>query len=207
MPNSSLSDSIRPVFRAPLYLAAAFGLVYALISTTPQVKAEKIADRKAAEANHGFQVLRDPDILSDEAKRIRHAMMVAAMTGEIKSMRLPIEMNEIPPIISEDRIDDPVEYWRTVSGDGEGREILSILIRLFRSGFVREIQGSGDVMYVWPYFAAAPIGDLTPAQQVELLTIVTPERFNAMRETGVYDYYRIGISQDGVWHYFTDQDK
>lgn len=197
---------IRPAPRVKLFLAAAVTLVYALIFYALPVKAEKMADDKAAASANAVEVLRDPAILPDSVQRIRHAMIVAAMTGEIQSMRVPIEMNEIPPILSREKTDDPIAHWMTVSGDGEGREILSILIRLFRAGFVREAAGTGDEMFVWPYFAKTPIADLTPAQQVELLTIVTPERFKAMQDSGTYDYYRIGIAHDGTWHYFIDQD-
>jgi hypothetical protein len=197
---------IRPAHGLTLFLTAAFTLVYALILHAAPVKAEKIADDKASGAAGVAEILRDPAILPDSVQRMRHAMMVAAMTGEIHSMRVPVEMNEIPPIISNEKVSDPIEHWKTVSGDGEGREILSILIRLFRSGFVREAAGTGDEMFVWPYFASTPIAELTPAQQVELLTIVTPERFKAMQTSGVYDYYRVGIAHDGTWHYFIDKD-
>jgi hypothetical protein len=197
---------IRPAHRVTLFLAAAVTLVYALILHAAPVKAEKMADDKATGGTEAVEVLRDPAILPDSVQRIRHAMIVAAMTGEIQSMRVPIEMNEIPPILSREKSDDPIEHWKSVSGDGEGREILSILIRLFRAGFVRDAAGTGDEMFIWPYFAKTPIAELTPAQQVELLTIVTPERFKAMQTSGVYDYYRVGIAHDGTWHYFIDQD-
>ncbi len=205
-PPFSRNALIRPALGLTLFLAAASTLVYALILHTAPVKAEKIANDKASGAAVSVEILRDPDILPDSVQRIRHAMIVAAMTGEIQSMRIPIEMNEIPPIISNQKVADPIEHWKAASGDGEGREILSILIRLFRAGFVRQAPGSGDEMFIWPYFAKMPIAELTPAQQVELLTIVTPERFKTMQASGVYDYYRIGIAHDGTWHYFIDED-
>lgn len=197
---------IRPVHGLTLFLAAAFTLVHALILHATPVKAENNADGKASGTTDTVEILRDPNILPDSVQRIRHAMIVAAMTGEIQSMRVPIEMNEIPPIISSDKVSDPIEHWKKISGDGQGREILSILIKLFRSGFVREAPGSDDEMFIWPYFAKLPIGELTAAQQVELLTVVSPERFKMMQASGVYDYYRIGIAHDGTWHYFIDAD-
>lgn len=197
---------IRPTLGSRLFLAAAVTLVYALILHTSPVKAEKVANDKATGTPATVEILRDPDMLPDSVQRMRHAMIVAAMTGEIQSMRVPIEMNEIPPIIASDKVSDPIDHWKAVSADGEGREILSILIRLFRTGFVRQAPGTGDEMFVWPYFAKTPIKELTPAQQVELLTVVSPERFKAMQVSGVYDYYRIGIAHDGTWHYFVDED-
>ena len=43
---------------------------------------------------------------------------------------------------------------------------------------------------------------LTPAQEVELLTIVPPARLKAMKASGHYDHYRVGIAHDGTWHFF-----
>lgn len=199
--------SNRPSSRASLFLAAACTLVYVLILLTTPVKAEKNANQKAAAKDTQVEILRDPGILPEPAQRMRHAMMVAAMTGDIQAIRIPIEMNEIPPIISDGKIDDPVEHWKSISGDGEGREILSILIKLFRAGFIRQDPKTDHELFVWPYFAKTPIGELTPAQQVELLTIVSPERFKTMQAKGFYDYYRIGIAHDGTWHYFVDEDQ
>ncbi|MBX2805032.1 MAG: hypothetical protein KTR19_03575 [Hyphomicrobiales bacterium] len=197
---------IRPVHDLTLFLAAAFTLVYALILHTAPVKAEKMADGKATPPAQSAIILRDPDILPDSVQRMRRAMIVAAMTGEIEAMRMPVEMNEIPPIISTEKTPDPIQHWKTISGDGEGREILAIIVKLFRAGFVREAPNTGDEMFVWPYFAKMPIAELTPAQKVELLTIVPPDRLKAMQAANVYNYYRIGIAHDGTWHFFLDED-
>lgn len=203
-----VSSLIRPGCRVPVFLAAAATLVYVLISALPRayaVNTGALGENTVEDAQ--IEILRDPGVLPDQAKRIRHAMMVAAMTGDIHAMRLPIEMNEIPPLFADRKIADPIEYWTSISGDGEGREILSIVIKLFRAGFVRQSPGTGDEIFIWPYFAKLPIKDLTPAQQVELMTIVSPERFKAMQASGTYDFYRIGIAHDGTWHYFTQEDQ
>jgi len=97
---------------------------------------------------------------------------------------------------------DAVTFLKQRSGDGEGREMLAILVQLFRTGFVRKDAGMPGEMIVWPYFAEVPLDRLTPAQQVELLTLVPPPRMKEMRAKGKYDGYRIGISAKGVWHYF-----
>jgi len=43
---------------------------------------------------------------------------------------------------------------------------------------------------------------LTPAQEVEFYRVVPPELAAAMKKSGKYSYYRLGISPTGVWHYF-----
>jgi hypothetical protein len=189
-----------------LFLTAVLGLVYALPLLTPQLKAEKRVDQKAEVVKKPIEILRDAAILPAEVDRMRRAILDAAASGDIETMRVPVEMNEIPPIIGKAKPADPIAHWRKVSGDGEGREILAIFIQLFRTGFSRTEAGTGDEMYIWPYFAGMPIDQLTPAQQVELLTLVSADRFKAMKASGKHDYYRVGIGHDGTWHYFVDEE-
>src|SRR5688572_11502178 len=182
------AGSNRRVGIASLFLAAAFLLVHALPFNSLTLKAEKRVNEKADPANTPAEILRDPKILPTEVERIRQAILQAATSGNIDAMRVPVEMNEIPPVIAAEKTGDPIAYWRKISGDGEGREILAVLIQLFRSGFVRQGQGTNEELYIWPYFAETPLDQLTPAQEVELLTLVPPERFKAMKQAGKYDH-------------------
>lgn len=185
-----------------LFLAAALCVVYAQPLIIPPVKAEKTVAEKAAPQNSDPEISRDISSLPEQVARMRSEMLSAAMSGDISALRIPVEMNEIPPMLANDKVPDPIEYWKKTSGDGQGREIMAIIIELFRTGFVRKAAGTGDEMYVWPYFAALPLDKLTPAQEVELLTLVTPDRLKAMRASGKYDHYQIGIARDGIWHFF-----
>lgn len=188
-----------------LFLAAALGLVYGLPMLAPPLRAEKAVNQKAEAGTKDVEILRDISILPPEVDRIRRAILAAAMSGEIEAMRVPVEMNEIAPIFAREKVPDPIAYWKKISGDGEGREMLATIIQLFRAGFVRKAAGTGDELFVWPYFAETDIGKLTPAQEVELLTIVPPARLKAMKTARKYDHYRIGIGHDGTWHIFSDQ--
>ena len=70
---------------------------------------------------------------------------------------------------------DPVAYWKKISGDGEGREVLAALAEILDAGYVTVPLGrdlENNRIYVWPYFAEVPLRKLTPAQQVELLRLV-----------------------------------
>ena len=199
---SQASPVIRRLGVPLLFLAAALGLVYALPLVVPSLKAEKAVNEKAGTQNSAAEILRDNSILPEAVGRIRSAMLSAAMSGEIEALRVPVEMNEIPPMIAKEKISDPIAYWQKVARDGQGREIMAIMVELFRTGFVRKAAGTDDEMYVWPYFAEIPLDRLTPAQEVELLTLVTPDQLKAMRASGKYDHYRIGIAHDGTWHFF-----
>ena len=121
-----------------LFLAAALNLVYALALVIPQVKAEKAVNEKAAGDNSAVEILRDISALPAAVTRMRAAILSAAMSGEADALRIPVEMNEIPPMIATEKIADPVAYWKKISGDGQGREIMAIMVELFRTGFVRK---------------------------------------------------------------------
>ena len=199
------SIAIRRLRFPALFLAAALCLVHALTPLFPPLRAEKTAKEKADAPNGSVEILRDFSLLPPEVDRMRRAILTAAMSGNIEAMRVPVEMNEIPPIVAREKVADPIGYWRKISGDGEGREILAILIQLFRTGFVKKRIATGEDLYIWPYFAELPMAKLSPAQEVELLTLISPQRLNLMRASGRYDHYRLGITQNGIWHFFHDQ--
>jgi len=180
-------------------------LVYGLPNLIPPVRAEKTVSEKAlagSTANKNIEVLRDVSALPPLVAKMRSAVLGAAATGDIENLRVPIEMNELPPMLANEKVGDPMAYWKKISGDGEGREIMAIIIELFRAGYARKAGGTENEMYVWPYFAEIPLAKLTPAQEVELLTLVSPARAKEMREKSRYDHYRIAIAADGTWHFF-----
>ena len=149
------------------------------------------------------QVLHDIDALPAPVRRLRAQLIAAAKSGDIERLRPIFEANETPPIISlGDKPKDPIAFWKDVSGDGEGREILAILLDILDAGYVHTDPGTPRELYVWPYFYRYPIDKLTPEQIVELLRIVTGPDFNQMKEDGSYTFFRLGIGPDGTWHFF-----
>lgn len=194
-----------PITLAASFLSLAGMLVYGVPRLAPPLRAEKAAIEKALPApaaDKDVEMLRDVAALPPQVARMRGAILGAAASGEVESLRVPIEMNELPPMLANEKVKDPMAYWREISGDGEGREIMATFIQLFRAGFARKGGGTENEMYVWPYFAEMPLDKLTPAQEVELLTIVSPARMKEMRQKGKYDHYRIAIAKDGTWHSF-----
>jgi hypothetical protein len=202
MRHTNRGAAIRRLGYSPSFLAALPLLVYALALSIPASKAENAVNQKAAAATSAVEVLRDTSLLPAPVARMRAAIMSSAASGEIANMRLPMDMNEIPPMLAPEKVTDPVAHWKKVSGDGEGREIMAAAIELLRTGYVKKTVAPGQEMYIWPYFAELPLDKLTPAQEVEILTLVPPARLKEMRAKGKYDHYRIGIGQDGVWHFF-----
>lgn len=184
------------------FLTVVLSLVYALPTLVPPLKAEKTVAEKAEAEKTNVEILRDNKILPEAVARIRQEILRAAASGDIETLRIPIEMNEIPPLFAAEKAADPIAYLKKQSGDGEGREMLAALIELLRTGFVRKNAGTGDEMFIWPYFAEIPLDELTAGQEVELLTLISPERLKTMRAAGKYDHYRLGIAHDGTWHFF-----
>jgi hypothetical protein len=151
------------------------------------------------------QIGRDVTKLPPQVQRMRQAILQAAASGDIEKLRLPIGMNELPPVFGKKHTSDPIAYFKSVSADGNGREILAILYSLLTTGYAIANPGTKNEMIVWPYHALMPPGALTPSQEVELYRFLPPARFKEMAARGKYSFYEIGISPDGVWHYFTSE--
>jgi len=152
------------------------------------------------------QVLYDLSLLPEPVARLREEIIAAARTGDIEQLRPILEANGVTPIFSFGGDTDAIAFWKEVSGDGEGRELLAIMIEVFQAGFVHVKQDGRDEIYVWPYFAETPLAALTPQQQVELYKLVTAQDVADMQAFGAYNFYRAGITPDGQWQYFVAGD-
>src|SRR5262249_35224396 len=122
----------------------------------------------AASAMAGVQLGRDVTKLPPQVQRMRQAILQAAVTGDIEQLRIPIEMNEIPPVFGKPHHSGPIDYLKSVSADGNGREMLAVLFNILTAGYAITNPGTKDEMIVWPYHAVVPLNALTPSQEVEI---------------------------------------
>ncbi len=176
-----------------LCLAILFGLA---LAPTAFAAADALAQRDTPPP-----VQRDVSALPAPVQDMRVSILRAASSGNLEEMRYVLERNEIMPLLSAgDKVDDPLKHWRDLSGDGEGLEIMAVLIEILTSGYVVEQQPDTQ-MYVWPHFAVRGVSDLRPPERVELYRLVSPKEAGRMAEEG-YDHYRLGIGADGTWHFF-----
>jgi hypothetical protein len=166
--------------------------------TVPEQTAETATDRP--------EVLYDISNLPKPVARMHAQMMEAALSGDINRMRIILESNEVMPTLSFGEIEDPIDFLKESSGDGEGYEILAILADTLDAGFVHVDAGTPQEMYIWPYFARYPLHELTPDEKVELFRIVTSADFAEMEQFGAWTFYRVGIGPDGTLHYFVAGD-
>ena len=184
-------------------VAGAAALVYVHNDTaaSPSGQPRGTAIAAAAEAEQAPKVLYDFNALPDPVKRMIEQIAAAAQSGEIENMRPVLESNELKPMVATAHVDDPIALWKKESADGSGRDVLAAMLDVVSSGYVRMGQGDQE-MYVWPYFAETGLSGLSPSQEVELYRIVPPSLAVAMKRSGKYSYYRLGIAPNGVWHYF-----
>lgn len=149
----------------------------------------------------------DVTILPTPVRTTRERIIEAAKTGDIEKLRPLLGTGDDETQISLiDYNGDPIAFLKELSGDGEGLEILAILIDLLNSGYAHLEQGSEQEIYVWPYFFAIPLDKLSKPQMVEAYQIMTSGDFETMKEVGTYAFFRIGISPDGKWRFFVTGD-
>lgn len=173
-------------------------------------EAESGADKDASRLDDSSEplpeVIYDIDRLPAPVRDMLSRILRAARSGNLESLRTVIESNELVPAFTYSDAKDPIAYWKRVSRDGEGREMLAEMLKVFSSGFVRMDAGTPDELYVWPYHFVYPLDALTPSQLVELYVLVNPEDARTMIESGGYFGFRGGISADGTWQYFIAGD-
>jgi hypothetical protein len=157
-------------------------------------------------AGTGAEIITDLMRLPLPVAQTRERILAAARSGNLEKLVAEMRASGTMPVFSFADDKDPVGYWKSNYPDSDGIEVLSILITILETGFVHVDVGTPQELYLWPYFARTPLESLTPEQKVELFKIVTGADYKDMVEFGAYSFYRLGISPDGVWHFFVSGD-
>ena len=204
MPRSLVGATRRTVFllaAATIVHAAAVTPVGAQKSKSPPPTNTAPAVKGAAKVpvvRYGTDGLPPPVV------EMREAILATVKSGSMDDLMVAIELNEIKPTFGDGPVADPIGHLKSLSGDGEGREILAALGNLLDAGYATVPLGrdlENNRIYVWPYFAETGIADLTPAQKVELYRLVPPAAASEMlAKGGKYTHWRVGIAADGTWH-------
>ena len=152
-------------------------------------------------------VLRDVADLPAPVRKMRERLVEAAASGDLSRLRELMGSGTGQTLVATgDQPQDPVAAIREMSGDPDGYEILASMLDILTTGFVRLNPGTPDEVYVWPYFVARPLADLTPPEKVELMRIVTAGDYADMQEFDGYNFYRIGIAPNGQWRFLLSDD-
>ncbi|WP_160005630.1 hypothetical protein [Rhizobium sp. 18055] len=161
----------------------------------------------AQDSSKPVDVLYDISKVPEPVRRMREQIVEAAASGDLERLRPLFGTGATQTQVSVgEATDDPIGALKDLSGDPDGDEILAIILDIISTGFVHVGQGTADDMYVWPYFAEKDLKKLTPPERVELLRIVTAGDLSDMQEFGGYNFYRLGITADGKWKFFTAGD-
>jgi hypothetical protein len=145
------------------------------------------------------------DALPGPVIEMRDAILAAVRTGNIEDLKPALQWNEMPPVIATGKVEDPISYWKSTSGDGQGREILAIMEAMFSAGYTvlpvgRDVENSK--LFVWPRFAEMDLANLKPEDEVQLYKIATPAEVKVMIAKKKWLGYRIAIGAEGTWHAF-----
>jgi hypothetical protein len=143
--------------------------------------------------------------LPPAAADMYEAILSAVHSGAIEHLKEAYDLGELHADLGLEPGANPVVYWKSRSADGEGREILAIIADLFAVGPAMVRRGKdpeNNAVYVWPYLAELPLDKLTPAQEVDLLRLMSVAEAKAMRAQKTYTGWRLTIGADGLWHAF-----
>lgn len=152
-------------------------------------------DKKSVDAPSGqLSKIKLPDLTS----QMHEDLIEAATIGDLDEVRDLFESNELAPVLTDEHISDPIDYWKKVSVDGSARDIMAAIAEVFSLPPVKNKDGD----FIWPYLAQVQLKNLTPEQQIDLFRLVGPKQAAKMLETGQYNYYEAKIGKDGTWHYF-----
>ncbi|KTR06231.1 hypothetical protein NS365_08480 [Aureimonas ureilytica] len=153
------------------------------------------------------EILYGEDKLPAPVRDLRRKLIEAAKTGEIEKLRPLLETgSEATAVSTSDDGQDPIEILKNASGDGQGVELLAILLETLQAGYVRLDPGGENELYMWPYFTQVNLEKLTKPQLVELFELVTAGDYERMVGNGSYDFYRVGISPEGRFEFFIAGD-
>ena len=174
-------------------------------ATAPKTAAPAKSPAKTREPVK-VEAISDLARLPDKVRQTQQRIIDAAKTGDVNKVATVMQSNEMMPVFSFGGERDPVEFWKSSYPDSDGVEALAILTEILEMPFVHLDRGTLQEMYVWPYFYSVPLAQLTPEQTVELFRLVTGGDWKEMVDFGAYIFFRVGISPDGVWHFFVAGD-
>ena len=154
--------------------------------------------------------IRDLGALPARVRTMRAKILEAVESGDIATLRAPIEWNETPPIFgrASDRnsprvrtFAEAIEVLKARSFDGEGRETLRLLAAIFEQPYVKVTRGP-VVTYVWPAFAVKQAPGPSPELRLAMYRCARFANLNLRNDIGLPIIERVGIGADGTWHYF-----
>lgn len=145
------------------------------------------------------------ETLPRAAGEMRDAILAATRSGQLIDLKTALELNEMRPEIADEPVDDPIDFFKKVSKDGEGHEILGVLAVIMDMQpaavpFGRDIEN--NAIFVWPYLAERDVTKLTAKEESDLAKLMPADDASAMKAAKRWTWWRLAIGADGTWHSF-----
>lgn len=138
---------------------------------------------------------------------MRDRLLAAVASGRIEDLREPLEWNELPFMFRDasdgDSSADPIAYWKRISADGSGNDVLADIGRMLalppaKLAIGRDAENSA--VYVWPYLSERALEQLSPDEEKDLLSLMPAPKAASLRAGGKWTWWRLVIGADGTWH-------
>jgi hypothetical protein len=148
----------------------------------------------------------DLDALPPRVAETRERILSAAQSHDIERLRPAIEWNETLPLFGRGAerarsFATVIEFLKSYSFDGKGREILALLEAVFEAPYVKSTRGKTEI-YIWPSFAVVQKPHPSPDERLAMLRCVRFINLGLTNDIGLPLIQRAGIGADGTWHYF-----
>ena len=200
----------------PLAVLMAVGLVHAMIGTTVATSPARAGPPVETTPRTPTRPLSQPAVADKRATALppavadmREVILDAVHSGRLEDLQIALDLNELKPELAATPVPDPIAYWRSVSTDGQGRDVLAALGMLLELPYTTVPLGKdveNNKMYVWPAFADRPLATLTSEEAIDLRRLVPDAEAEHMTLAGRYTGWRVVIGADGVWHSFRRHD-
>ena len=134
----------------------------------------------------------------DMLARIRNA----ASSGDVQKLLIPIQRNEVPPLFERGAKQSPIATLKARSADGEGKEMLHILLRTLDAGAAALASGAAPTQYLWPHFANTPFAKRNPAEKTASWSLVRVADIGLSTYRNEPLIHRVIIGAEGTWQVF-----
>jgi hypothetical protein len=192
-----------------LALLASFVIVHCITATSLGLSSKVMAQttsKTRATVKGSIPNEKPQAALTPAASDMRDAILEAVHLGRLEDLRPAIELNELKPDFGAASGTDPVQHLKSLSHDGTGTDILTILSSLLDSPRKSTPTGQdaeNNLVYEWPAFAEQPLSNLNTEDTALLERTVRPSELHIMRASNRYTGWVLRIGADGVWHSFT----
>ena len=167
-------------------------MIQTICSSTPDEAAAALLEARINALPRGVASMRDK-------------LLEAAQEQDLNTLRAAIERNEVMPLFGAPghrprRFSQAIDFLKSWSFDGQGREVFLLLTTILNAPYARQIRKPVD-MYIWPAQAVdATLAKATPV--CDLYRFVAFSDLAALGSKGLPPMHRIEIGADGTWHFF-----